>query len=257
MNSIKMIHTIARYYNTNEQMTGLLAKITTSMIKTCKKTIMNLKFTRKGEVPKKGQIPPDDQLWEHENYPPDDLIPVLVSCMELNEAYQHQYNFTKERLMNMPKGKQFDFSTQQIFGRFDLFCRRVRKLKELFGTIQQFRTLGQHKLENIEPIIKKFNKHVQDFRRMSHKLLDFNQNKFDRDFVAFNVQISMVENDLQAYIQANFERDLSILDYLKLLRKFKSILHRENLAGSLNSKYQIVFQHYGRMIHKIERIYQD
>ena len=50
---------------------------------------------------------------------------------------------------------------------------------------------------------------------------------------------------------------MSILDYLKLLRKFKSILHRENLAGSLNSKYQIVFQHYGRMIHKIERIYQD
>jgi dynein heavy chain len=155
-------------------MTGLLAKITTSMIKTCKKTIMNLKFTRKGEVPKKGNIP-DDQLWEHENYPPDDLIPVLNSCIELNEAYQHQYNFTKERLMNMPKGKQFDFSTQQIFGRFDLFCRRVRKLKNLFGTIQQFRTLGQHKLENIEPIIKKFNKYVQEFKRKSHRLLDFSQ----------------------------------------------------------------------------------
>ena len=29
--------------------------------------------------------------------------------------------------MNMPKGKQFNFSTQQIFGRFDLFCRRVEK----------------------------------------------------------------------------------------------------------------------------------
>lgn len=67
----------------------------------------------------------------------------------------------------------------------------------------------------------------------------------------------MVENDLQAYIQANFERDMSILDYLKLLRKFKSILRSENLAGSLTSKYQIVFQHYGREIHRIERIYQD
>lgn len=28
MNSIKMIHTIARYYNTNERMTNLFAKIT-------------------------------------------------------------------------------------------------------------------------------------------------------------------------------------------------------------------------------------
>ena len=28
MNSIKMIHTIARYYNTNDRMTGLFVKIT-------------------------------------------------------------------------------------------------------------------------------------------------------------------------------------------------------------------------------------
>lgn len=32
MNSIKMIHTIARYYNTNERMTGLFVKITNQMI---------------------------------------------------------------------------------------------------------------------------------------------------------------------------------------------------------------------------------
>jgi dynein heavy chain, axonemal len=248
MNSIKMIHTIARYYNTTEQMTGLLAKITTSMIKTCARTIMNVKFARKGEAPKKGALPSDSELWQYEQYPPDDLVPVLQACIELNNAFQHQYNFTKERLRNMPKGKQFDFSTQQIFGRFDLFCRRVQKLTELFSTIQQFRTLGQHKLEGIDGIIAKFNKHVQAFQRMNHKLLDFNQNTFDRDFVAFNVQISMVENDLHAYIQDNFERDMSILDYLNLLRKFKSILTRENLANSLASKYQVVFQHFGREI---------
>lgn len=241
MNSIKMIHTIARYFNTNERMTGLFAKITTSMIKTCKHTIMNFKFTRKGQPPKKGAAPSDDALWEHENYPPDELLPVFESCIELNRAYQKQYEFTKERLMNMPKGKQFEFSPQQIFGRFDLFCRRIGKLMELFGTIQQFRTLGQHKLENINPIIENFNKHVTLFKRKNHKLLDFTQNKFDRDFVAFNVSVSMVETELQNYIHNNFEKVMSITDSLKLLRKFKSILHRDNLAGSLNSKYQLLF----------------
>ena len=36
MNSIKMIHTIARYYNTNDRMTGLFVKITQQMINNCK-----------------------------------------------------------------------------------------------------------------------------------------------------------------------------------------------------------------------------
>lgn len=75
--------------------------------------------------------------------------------------------------MNMPKGKQFDFSPQQIFGRFDLFCRRIGKLMELFGTMQQFNTLGQHKLEKIQPIINSFNKHVQNFKKMNHRLLEY------------------------------------------------------------------------------------
>jgi len=56
MNSIKMIHTIARYYNTNERMTALFAKITTNIIKTCKSTVLNFSKTRKGEVPKKGAL---------------------------------------------------------------------------------------------------------------------------------------------------------------------------------------------------------
>lgn len=173
MNSIKMIHTIARYYSTHDRMTGLFSKITTSMIKSCKNTILNLKFTRKGEMPKKGAPQDDAVLWQTADYPPNELIPLMQSCIDLNHAYQKQYEFTKERLMNMPKGKQFDFSPQQIFGRFDLFCRRIGKLMELFGTMQQFNTLGQHKLEKIQPIINSFNKHVQNFKKMNHRLLEY------------------------------------------------------------------------------------
>jgi dynein heavy chain len=136
MNSIKMIHTIARYYNTNDRMTGLFAKITNQMITNCKYNILNFRKIKLGQVIKRKTLDNDDVLWDHEQYPPDELIEVLNSCIELNKAYLKQYEFTKERLMNMPKGKQFDFSPNQIFGRFDLFCRRVSKLIELFETIQ-------------------------------------------------------------------------------------------------------------------------
>ena len=79
--------------------------------------------------------------------------------------------------MNMPKGKQFEFSPNQIFGKFDLFCRRVSKLIELFGTIQQFETLGKNKLENIDEIINTFNASVEQFRKKKHKLLNFKQTR--------------------------------------------------------------------------------
>lgn len=32
--------------------------------------------------------------------------------------------------------KQFDFNESEIFGKFDLFCKRVQKLIDMFTTIQ-------------------------------------------------------------------------------------------------------------------------
>ena len=112
MNSIKMIHTIARYYNTNDRMTGLFVKITNQMIFNCKNYIIFYKKIRDGQSAQanKNKLLNDDVLWSHEEYPPEELIPVLKSCLDLNQAYQKQYEITKERLMNMPKGKQFEFS---------------------------------------------------------------------------------------------------------------------------------------------------
>lgn len=216
MNSIKMIHTIARYYNTNDRMTDLFKKITNQMIICCKNAILE------GETS-------DDKLWDHERYPPEKLIPVLGSCIELNKAYQKQYEITKERLMNMPKGKQFEFSPNQIFGKFDLFCRRISKLIELFSTIQQFDALSKHNLENIDDIIDGFKACVNGFKKKKHKLLNFEQNTFDRDFVEFNVAVSSSETQLQQYIKKNFEVARSVEDSLKLLRKFRAILKRQNL----------------------------
>ena len=87
MNSIKMIHTIARYYNTNERMTGLFAKITNQMITNCKFTILNFRKKKMGVPIKKNVQQNDDVLWNHEDYPPEELIEVLKSCIELNQAY--------------------------------------------------------------------------------------------------------------------------------------------------------------------------
>ena len=88
----------------------------------------------------------------------------------------------------MPKGKQFDFNEMSIFGKFDLFCRRVIKLIDMFSTIDQFKSLSVNKLEGMEQLIARFHQIVKEFRGKGHDLLDYHNNKFDRDYVEFNVE---------------------------------------------------------------------
>jgi dynein heavy chain len=207
MNSIKMIHTIARYYNTNERMTGLFVKITNQMILNCKFNIINFQAIAKGQPTKgsmgsfnnpgkKQNLMVDDScLW---TYPADELIEELKSCIALKEAYRHEYEKTKKRVATMSNGqKVFDFSESEIFGKFELFCRRIGKLIDLFSTIRQFKELEKHNLENIAPIVQEFTDRMTGFKQKINKpLLDFKDDTFDRDFVEFNVEVSNVESDL-------------------------------------------------------------
>lgn len=212
------------------------------MITNCKYNIVNFRNIKLG-LPRKGKMGSlsdpkvevsstfdDGGLWNENLYPHDELIAVLKSCQDLKETYIKQYKFTKERLESMPKARQFDFNQTEIFGKFELFSRRVRKLIDLFSTIRQFKTLEKHNLENIEEIVKQFNTYVNSFiGKIKKPLLDYKDDTFDRDFVEFNVDVSRVENQLTEYIDASFSNIINIEDSLRLLRKFRSILHRDNL----------------------------
>ncbi|OQS07437.1 dynein heavy chain [Thraustotheca clavata] len=239
MNSIKMIHSIARYYNTSERMASLLTKITNQMITNCKNCITGCENF--------------EVMWTKE---PEELVRNLDSCLKLNEAYQQQYRATKDKLFSMPKGKQFEFNEMQIFGKFDLFCRRIIKLIDMFTTIHQFSSLGQHKLEGMEELIGKFNGVIREFRLRNHDLLDFRNNRFDRDYVEFNVRISDLEGLLQKFINDSFENITSIEHSLNLLRKFQTILQRENLKSDLDSKFNVIFQNYGLELEHVLQQYE-
>ncbi|KAJ8610701.1 hypothetical protein CTAYLR_005659 [Chrysophaeum taylorii] len=235
MNALKMVHTISRFFNTTERTTKLLMKITNQMIQSCKAAI--------------GRIP----LWDQPTGP---LLERLESCLKLNEFYQEQYRVTKDKLMTMPRGKQFDFAEPQIFGKFDLFCRRLIKLIDMFSTIKQFHALGEHNLEGMDPLLSVFEQILAQFKDKRHDLLDYHSNKFDRDYVEFNVRIGELETSLQHFINRSFESISSIEQSLKLLHKYQSILHRENLRSDLDSKFMIIFHNYGLELEHISEMYE-
>ena len=249
-NSIKMIHTIARYYSTNERMTALFACITDQMIVNCKASIWGI---RPDEITANLGQSLHDSLWDKDE---QDLVRQLESCLKLSEAYQEQYRLTKKKLQQMPKGKQFDFNEMHIFGKFDLFCRRIIKLIDMFSTIDQFKSLSNNKLEGMEELIELFHAIVRDFRQKRHDLLDYHNNKFDRDYVEFNVKISDLEGSLQHFINQSFENITSIENSLNLLHKFQSILQRETLKSDLDSKLNIIFQNYGLELEQVQQLYE-
>jgi len=239
MNAVKMIYTIARYYNTTDRMTNLFAKITNQMITNCKHCVVD------GDEA--------DSLWTKD---PPTLIKNLESCIKLNEAYQEQYQATKETLLTLPKGKQFDFSETLIFGRYDLFCRRVSKLIDMFQTIHQFKSLSQHRFDGMEPLVNNFKTILEEFQIKRHDLLDFHNNRFDRDYVEFNVRISDLESNLRQFINQSFESIQSIESSLSLLKKFQGILRRDNLRADLESKFAVIFHNYGLELTQVQDQYE-
>jgi len=256
MNSVKMIHTIARYYNTTENMTMLFAKITNQMIQNCRQYLISdairAKSVKKVAVSEVGESS-RSTIWDKD---PQLLCKGLQDCLKLNQAYQEQYHLTKEKVQANPKGRQFDFSEAQIFGKFDLFCKRVVKLIDFFSTIQQFENLTNHSIEGMDKMVKQFRRIVLEFRGKQHDLLDFYNNRFDRDHAQFNMRIAELESQLQGFINRSFESIVSIEASLSLLRVFENILQRENLKADLDSKLMLIFQNYGLELTTVQDLYE-
>lgn len=53
--------------------------------------------------------------------------------------------------------------------------------------------MAKHNLEGMESLTAKFKDIIEDFKKKRHDLLDTNNNKFDRDWVEFNVEISHLD----------------------------------------------------------------
>ena len=129
---------------------------------------------------------------------------------------------------------------------------------ELFSTIQQFQTLSKHNLENIEEIINKFNVCVKQFKNKNHKLLNFEQNTFDRDFVEFQrLCIFFRKLTSSNTSRRTLKLPRSVEDALKLLRKFKAILKRDNLRSSLDAQYNTILSSYSSEINNVDNQYRE
>lgn len=187
MNAVRMIHSISQYYNSSERMTSLFLKITNQMINTCKK------YIREGYT----------KVWE---LPRAELLARIGDCKRLFQEYQKSFQKTREKLKSMENERQWDFSENYIFGKFDAFCKRLDKIGDVINTIESLSSLNYVKLEGLEPIVVKYKSIVDSIKKKVYDILDHRKPDFDNDYMEFKGQIEVLQLQLQTFID-NWNRN--------------------------------------------------
>lgn len=79
----------------------------------------------------------------------------------VSKEYQNCFHKTKEKLEQNPAERQFDFSEMYIFGKFEMFHRRLVKIIHVFSTITTYSVLQESKIEGLEVMATKYQVHTK------------------------------------------------------------------------------------------------
>lgn len=204
INAAQMIYSISTYYNTPERMTSLFVKMTNQLIKICKAYI-NEGVTK---------------VWEHSR---TEMVRRTGDCVKLNAAYQQQFHKTKERLRKTPYERQFEFSENYIFGKFDAFSKRLQKIENMYLTMDGFSGLANLRVDGIEVINTKYKNLCESAKKRNYDVLDYRKQEFDYDYADFCAQFDALQSMIQRFIDAWLDRHLTTEQALELLSKFEII----------------------------------
>uniref|UniRef100_A0A672TUG5 Dynein axonemal heavy chain 5 n=1 Tax=Strigops habroptila TaxID=2489341 RepID=A0A672TUG5_STRHB len=234
MNTVCMIYCTSLYYNTSECMTSLLLKITNQMINTCKT------YLCEGV----------SKIWDLDR---QELLKRIQQCISLKEQYQISFRRIREELKENPSERQFDFSENYIFGKFDTFCKRLEKISDMSNIMESLVKLQHIKIEGIEEITTHYYSIATNTKSKQYDVLDPRKKEFEKDYLEFKNQISALYESIQEFVDSWFEKTVTTEQMLGLLMKLDQI--GENHID-LNEKYIVVLQQYSQDIEFVQKLYQ-
>ncbi|OAF69480.1 Axonemal beta dynein heavy chain 5, partial [Intoshia linei] len=239
LNSIRMIYTISRYYNTPQKMTSLFVKITNQIITSCKSYLTDDDF---------------ETVWTQ---PPEEVITRINECIELNQKYQYLFkemkNKINESINESINEKKFEISEMYIFGKFDNFITRLKNIVQLFEIIDMMSNVQYVKVEGLETICNKIQVICASIKKKPYDFLDQRRGEFTNDMREFNRQIT----DMQLQIEKFLDNKLEVVNSSR--RAFNLIKNFEWLNLSMidiSCKYQKVLIHYSKELDSITKNYQ-
>ncbi|XP_059501105.1 dynein axonemal heavy chain 8-like [Stegostoma tigrinum] len=237
INAIQMIHNVSRYYNTSQQMTALFIKVTNQMVTACKEYI-----TEDGNA----------RVWDQDS---ELIIQKMEECKKLLAEYRKYFQNTKKQTTETVRDTPFDVSEMYIFGKLDVFCKRLEKITEMVETSKTFSALKNSTIEGIEILAIKYQNIYLNLKKSNYDILDPRKKEFNSEYALFMKQIFDLENLLDDFMSSCFAKIISSRHALQLLQRFQK-LNIQSLESEIEVTVERILQHYFGELMTIQKHYQ-
>lgn len=189
---------------------------------------------------------------------PADILARIDACIRLNQRYQDEYAAAKRALAAEPGAKQFSFSENAIFGNFNLFCARLRKVADVVITTENFSSLQASTLGNLQPILEQSARLIAALRRKAYDPLNHRAPQFEADYADYRAGICELEGSISAYVDAKFgDAANTVNDLVGIMRQLHVVLNRPALKPLILAKYDLLLARFADEVLAVRAYYEE
>ena len=188
----------------------LLFQITNQMIHQCKEYLTN-----NGKA----------NLWSQNR---SSIRQKILECLDLNKAYKKSYKIHSNKIRTNRRA-DFCISEHFVFGKFNAFCDRLRKILTVFDILDGYQRLFQTHVcgllwdDSIEEKEKEFKIQVKELVEKEYNHLDYRNKDIDRDYEAFIERTEELKLVLGKMIETNYQNIWESPQAIKFLRRIEEV----------------------------------
>ncbi|XP_022821404.1 dynein heavy chain 8, axonemal-like [Spodoptera litura] len=203
--NIRMMYATSRYYNTTEQISTLLVKVTNQILNMC----MNF-LTKNGKK----------TIWNQDKHV---FMDKAKYCLSLYQFYRDCYDENEKEMLEAASERPFDCSEMHIFGKFETFKKRLVKIIDLFEKYIKYYVLNKSTLEGIEEHAAAFNKLFKTISTKTYDALDHRRPDFDKDYKIYMEAAANQEMLLENFMISSVQKCPTTETALNILKRFEKL----------------------------------
>lgn len=242
LQTVRLIYSVSQFYNTSERTSALMVKITNQMIETCKAYI-----TCRAK----------DTIWSQER----PLVRTkLNNCIMLNHVYRETYYAVRGQLF-LPNQIPFGFSENFVFGKFDTFCDRLKKIIQMFNLIDDYNYLFERRLEGLllgealEDAMTQFDEAKKEVVNKLYDYLDHRNVEFNTDFQSFMSKTNTLKQSIASLIEYNFDSVWETPQGIRFLVRFEKVSDYIPLT-QMDEKYRRILKYCDKEVERILKLFR-